>query len=126
MKTLVTLSILLASFIFTVSPALARRGNPVNAATNTSPKSQYYILDSDDNDPRSPVYNFVDTLYDAAHWHRVTGFTPNLDDGYGQPAIGTTDSINFIYMDETLRIPPRYITTNGLLKMALDTFYNDI
>jgi len=121
MKTLVTLSVLVAALILAASPVQARRGNPVNAATLLSPKNQYYIIDSDEtDDPTAPTYRFVDTLYDTTHWHRVTNFTNN-DDGYGE--IGYAyDSILFTYMDvPSLRLPPRYISTNGMLKLTLDS-----
>src|SRR5437868_6842512 len=93
MKITATISAICAAILLFATPSLARRGNPVAAGTNSAPKMQFYILDSDDNDPRSPVFSFVDTLYDAANWHRLTGFS-NLDDGYAQITIGSapTDS----------------------------------
>jgi hypothetical protein len=125
MKTLATLSILFAALLAIVSPAHARRGNPVNAATNTAPLTQYYLIDSDDNDSRAPAYQFVDTLYDASHWYRVAPFT-NRDDGYAQItphilAVQVTDSFLFTYMDNQLRLPPRYVSSNGLIKLTFDS-----
>jgi hypothetical protein len=127
MKTIVTFLVLFSALFFFVVPAQARKGNPANAGTNTAPKSQYYLIDSDEDgvDARQPSYKFVDTLYDPTHWYRVTNFT-NTDDGYAEItphiiSIGVTDSINFVYMDQVLRLPPRYIGTNGVMKLTKDT-----
>lgn len=120
MKTLAIISFLCTLVFMSVTPAFARRGNPVPPVTISNFTSQFYILDSDDDntDARQPVYKFVDTLYDANNWHRVTGFTNN-DDGYAETA--ATDSILFQYSNASLRLPPRYISTNGLLKLTRDT-----
>jgi hypothetical protein len=122
MKTCITLSFLFAALIIFVSPSHARRGNPVNAGTNTAPQKQFYIIDSDDDDPRAPTYFFVDTLYDPTNWHRVTGFTNN-DDGYAQTT--ALDSFTYVHMDlNQMRLPPRYISTNGLVKLTMDSVAN--
>ncbi len=122
MKTLATISFLCCLVFMSVVPSFARRGNPVPPVTVSNFKSQFYIIDSDDDntDSRQPVYNFVDTLYDAAHWHRVTGFTNN-DDGYAD--VSATDSILYYHSNTQLRLPPRYMSTNGVLKITRDTFY---
>lgn len=122
MKTLATIAFLCCLVFMSVVPSFARRGNPVPPVTVSNTKSQFYIIDSDDDntDSRQPVYNFVDTLYDAAHWHRVTGFTNN-DDGYAD--VSATDSILYYHSNTQLRLPPRYMSTNGLLKITRDTFY---
>src|SRR5207249_2441963 len=115
-----TAFLVFAALILGVIPVLARRGNPVPPVTISDFKSQFYIIDSDDDntDSRQPTYKFVDTLYDAAHWHRVTGFTNN-DDGYAETA--ATDSILYYYSNAQMRLPPRYISTNGLMKLSRDT-----
>jgi hypothetical protein len=122
MKILVTIAVLGAVILTCIAPALARRGNPTQPVTVSTFKSQFYVIDSDDDntDPRQPSYWFVDTLYDAAHWHRVTGFTNN-DDGYAE--VIATDSILYYHSNTSLRLPPRYMSTNGLLKLTRDTFY---
>ncbi len=120
MKIVVTIAVFFTLVFASVIPTFARRGNPVPQVTVSNFKSQYYTIDSDDDgtDPRQPTYKFIDTLYDAAHWHRVTGFTNN-DDGYAETA--ATDSIIFVHSNEKFRLPPRYISTNGLMKLTRDT-----
>ena len=122
MKTLATITCVCMLALMSINPAFARKGNPVPPVTISNFTYQFYVIDSDDDntDPRQPTYNFVDTLYDAAHWHRVTGFTNN-DDGYAQTS--ATDSILYNHSNTSLRLPPRYISTNGLLKLTRDTFY---
>ena len=124
MKTLATISFLCCLVFMSVVPSFARRGNPVPPVTVSNFKSQFYIIDSDDDnsDSRQPVYNFVDTLYDASNWHRVTGFTNN-DDGYADVTTNVSDSILFYHSNALLRLPPRYMSTNGTLKLTRDTFY---
>ncbi|MBS1904731.1 MAG: T9SS type A sorting domain-containing protein [Bacteroidetes bacterium] len=96
---------------------MARRGNP---APTSNPGSQIYCIDSDDDDSRAPGYFFVDTTYDANNWHRVNTLVSGTDDGYVETI--ATDSITFNHFNRFLRLPPRYITTNGLMKLTIDTF----
>lgn len=117
MKTLAIISVLCAVLVLGISPAKARRGNPV---FHNAPTSQFYIIDSDDDEPRAPSYKFLDTLFDPTHWHRVTGFTNN-DDGYAE--VTATDSILYQHSNTLLRLPPRYMSTNGLMKLTRDTFF---
>ncbi|MEI8133669.1 MAG: T9SS type A sorting domain-containing protein [bacterium] len=121
MKTFAAISAICVVTILSFSPAFARRGNPDNPGKNTAPKMQYYLIDSDQtDDTNAPTYAFVDTLTDAANWHRIKNFTNN-DDGFGE-AIYAPDSLLFVYMDAgSLRLPPRYISTNGMMKLTLDS-----
>jgi hypothetical protein len=68
MKKLATIIVLFVLSTLIGTQAQARRGNP---AVNNNGKYQFYLLDSDDNDPRTPSYNFVDTLFDPTSWKRV-------------------------------------------------------
>ncbi len=116
MKRIATGLFLLLVLIVAARTVDARRGNP---AANNSPKYQYYLVDSDDNDPRAPTFKFVDTLY-GSNWHRVTGFASN-DDASGEVAIAT-DSFVITYENNNRRLPPRFYSTNGLIKLTIDTF----
>jgi hypothetical protein len=119
MKRFVTGLFLLTLVIGFAGKVQARRGNP---AQNNNPNYQYYIVDSDDNDPRAPTYKFVDTLYGSANWHRLwTLAGGNADDGYYE-IVSAPDSQLFWYYNNHLRFPPRYLSTNGLIKIQVDTF----
>src|ERR1035441_1474612 len=72
------------------SGAMLRRGNP----TPLNPRYEFYIVDSDDNSPFAPTYNFVDTSYGS--WLRVTGWS-NTDNASDTIPI-TYDSIAFPYI----------------------------
>ena len=109
MKIFAPFLIVCAALLLGISPAKARRGNPV---FHNAPKSQYYLIDSDDDEARKPAYKFVDTLVDPTNWHRITGFTNN-DDGYAFTT--ANDSISFVHANNTVRLPPKYVTTNGYL-----------
>src|SRR5437016_6278782 len=103
MKIFVTIIAVCTVMFMTIAPAIARKGNPTQPVTVSTFKSQFYVIDSDDDntDPRQPTYWFVDTLFDAAHWHRVTGFTNN-DDGYAE--VNPTDSILYYHSNTLLRL----------------------
>ncbi|MEP7233821.1 MAG: hypothetical protein ABI778_00870, partial [Ignavibacteriota bacterium] len=123
MKIIVSIFVLFALLLTSLTPALARRGNPTGVPDVNTFKDQYYLIDSDDDgtDSRQPTYKFVDTLYDAAHWHRVTGFkdlngNANTDDGFAETF--ATDSILFQHFNYSMRLPPQHIATNGLVKLA--------
>ncbi len=100
------LCFLIVAFATTLS--FARRGNPANA---NSPTLQFFIVDSDDNHPRTPTYNFVDTAYDAAKWRRVSTFVNGTDNGWA--IVTSPDSIRFNYMGTSVLLPPKYIGANG-------------
>ena len=89
------------------SVGFARRGNPGNA---NAPSLQMFIVDGDDNHARTPTYNFVDTIYDASKWVRVTGFT-NLDNGWA--VVSSPDSFRYDFMGVSSLLPPKYIGANG-------------
>ncbi|HYM19883.1 MAG TPA: T9SS type A sorting domain-containing protein [Candidatus Kapabacteria bacterium] len=119
MKRFVTALFLLTLIVSFTGKLFARRGNP---ASNSNPGYQYYIVDSDDNDPRAPSYKFVDTTY-GANWHRLATLAGGTnDDGYFEVA-SAADSIVLPWYNYQLRFPPRYISTNGLIKITIDTFF---
>jgi hypothetical protein len=114
MKIFATVIVLFALSTLIVSPAQARRGNP---APNNNAKYQYYLLDSDDNDPRSPSYNFVDTLFDPTHWRRVTfNFAPDTV----AELMTVPDSMFVQNYFEFNRLPYKYFSRYGV--MTADTF----
>jgi hypothetical protein len=85
----------------------ARRANP---RVSSAPSLQYYILDSDDNDPGKPTYRFLDTTFGS--WVRVTGFT-NTDTGYAH--LTPSQTMQFTQYGKQIVLPPRYIHTNGFV-----------
>ena len=66
-----------------------RRGNP----TPNFSRSEFYVIDSDDESPQKPTYKFLDTSFGT--WVRVTGFSNN-DDGWARVS-NTVDSILMPY-----------------------------
>lgn len=113
MKKLATIIVLCVLSILISTQAQARRGNP---ATNNNAKYQFYLLDSDDNDPRTPSYSFVDTLFDPTAWKRIT-FTYKPDSVsqlYFPP-----DSGFFQFYAQFSRFPYVYFSRYGIMG---DTF----
>src|SRR4051794_26350701 len=83
-----------------------RRANP----TPGFPRSEFYAIDSDDDNPRKPTYRFLDTTYGI--WTRITSFS-NPDDGYAQVP-STVDSIQMpYYLGATWVLQPPVSTPNG-------------
>lgn len=91
--------------------ATARRGNPNYSVYITS---QFHVIDSDDDHPRKPAYNFVDTSFwrdkiqNKDKWNRLT-FT-DIDNGYATIVAGA-DSFTMNFMGVNKRLPPN--ATNG-------------
>lgn len=112
------LFVLLCVFIIT-DYSFARRGNPV--PTQSGPRSQFYLVDSDDNHAQTPVYKFVDTT--VGTWVRLTGFT-NQDNGYKQVFPPPADSFEFNFSDQLVVLPPRYFSVNG--HVSFDTFFTAV
>ncbi|GEM_PF-4935877 len=83
---------------------LARRANP----TTGQARGEFYPVDSDDDSPLTPTYNFVDTTYGT--WGRVTTWS-NTDDGFANLP-STIDSIFFYYYSRPVWVlqPPEQIT----------------
>ena len=109
----------IASIVLFEGDSFARRGNPV--PIQQGPRSQFYLVDSDDNHPQTPVYKFVDTTFGT--WVRLTGFT-NLDNGYKQVFPPPADSFEFNFSDQLVNLPPRYFSVNG--HVSFDTFFTAI
>ncbi len=118
MKKLVTIALLVIVSIFCSRISLARRGNP-SVYTTSNAAFQYYVVDSDDDDPRTPTYKFVDTLYNQGQWTRITGFSDNDDGAKLFPDPGTSTYFEF-YNSFAEWQPVRALGVNGL--MTLDTF----
>ncbi len=97
-----------------------RRGSGV---TRGNARTQFQVVDSDDNLDIAPVYNFVDTAFGT--WTRISTFTGGTDDGYAfLPASTPASAIQWYQFNAHLTTTAAnrpYVTTNGFI--ALDTMY---
>ncbi|HET6513414.1 MAG TPA: hypothetical protein VFH43_14580, partial [Candidatus Kapabacteria bacterium] len=98
----------------TVENTFARRGNPVSVA---SPQSQFFIVDSDDDLPSKPTYQFVDTMVQHNQWVRVTGFTGTDD---GSAAIASNATWPFVIPTNGYKMLIGAISTNGSVALQPD------
>jgi hypothetical protein len=105
-------SAILAAIPASVSNAMLRRGNPTQGNPGRSnPRYSFYIVDSDDDSPLAPSYNFVDTSYGS--WMRMTNW-PNNDDAC-DTVPRAYDSIDFLYFNSpTWILPPPYLVVPPL------------
>ena len=119
MRPLYKFLFLLALLSLISDSGYARRGNPV--LVQQGARSQYYLVDSDDNHTKTPTYKFVDTLFGT--WVRLSGFT-NTDNGYKQVFPPPADSFVFNLADQIVTLPPRYFSVNG--HVSFDTFFSAV
>ncbi|HJW28750.1 MAG TPA: hypothetical protein VJ508_05805, partial [Saprospiraceae bacterium] len=109
------------AILSTALVAMARRGNP-NYSIYIA--QQFHVIDSDDNHPRKPTYNFVDSSF-----HLITKDTSirlrftDTDDGYATNMTNPPDSVRMDFMGVSRRMPPNgtlgSVSVNGII--CLDT-----
>ncbi len=91
-----------------------RRGNP----TTATPRSEFFIVDSDDDSPLKPTYHWVDTSWVRGPkwpWHQVTGFSNNDNASVFLPKTYDSSAILFFMtMDTVLPPPSSYVVSTPL------------